>query len=856
VGKESRDLLGRGRPKRVIIVLVVVLAASLAGVSSAHGAFGDVTFEACITGKDSVISPGGPCADNGTSTLTASDSGYSSLTAVAVSNDGRSVYAAALGDDAIARFSRNPSTGELTYDSCLSGDTDLELDPSNPDDDVCDLVPTASSSGTNSGLNEISDIAVSPDDESVYVTAQNDDAVAHFDRDTSTGSLSWVGCITGKTEAGLAGSGACADSGTAESGGTNSGLDGPQALAVTGNSVYAVAQDDTAIVRFNRNPTDPTDPTDPPLGELTYVGCGSKETETAVGGGGTAACAALAIATSGGANSGMDSVSSIDLSPNGESVYVAAFNDHAVTRFARGPAGALTYDECITGEEATGPMPDGNGACESNGTVEPNGLNSGLQSVAQVAVGPDNTSVYATAESGVARFAFDDGTDDVTFEDCITGEDATPDHPVCTEIPTAQQFATNSGLRDASGIVISLDGKSLYTTSGSAGLMGGSADDAIAQFDRDSDTGVLTYRNCITGELASGPEPDGTGACAENPSISTDGVGSGLDGLDDIAATSDGKSIYGVAFGDASVFQLHRENPPDTTIDSGHNGTIADNTPTFNFSSPEPVVSFASFECSVDAVVVPCSVPASSHTTSVLPDGAHSFSVRAFDTFGFPDPDPPSNSFTVDTTAPETTINSGPAAGSTTNDATPSFGFSSSEANSTFACRADGDAFQACNSGSFTAGANLSEGAHTFDVIATDQVGNADPTAATRSFTVDAIAEPPPPPPGDGGDGGGDGNGDGNGGDTDDPNTSIKKKPKKTVKTDDNRVRVTFRFKSDEKGSEFDCKLDKRKWKGCESPKKYKVDEGNHTFKVRATDDAGNTDGTPAKFKWTVKETK
>ena len=35
----------------------------------------------------------------------------------------------------------------------------------------------------------------------------------------------------------------------------------------------------------------------------------------------------------------------------------------------------------------------------------------------------------------------------------------------------------------------------------------------------------------------------------------------------------------------------------------------------------------------------------------------------------------------------------------------------------------------------------------------------------------------------------------------------------------------------------------------CNSPKKYKVKVGKHTFKVRATDQAGNT-GQPAKYKF------
>jgi predicted NUDIX family NTP pyrophosphohydrolase len=94
----------------------------------------------------------------------------------------------------------------------------------------------------------------------------------------------------------------------------------------------------------------------------------------------------------------------------------------------------------------------------------------------------------------------------------------------------------------------------------------------------------------------------------------------------------------------------------------------------------------------------------------------------------------------VDTTPPETTIDSGPSG--PTNDATPTFTFSSNEATSTFRCRVDSGAFAACSSPHTTA--TLSTGAHTFEVRATDDSGNTDLTAAARPFTVDTAAPSAP----------------------------------------------------------------------------------------------------------------
>jgi hypothetical protein len=85
-----------------------------------------------------------------------------------------------------------------------------------------------------------------------------------------------------------------------------------------------------------------------------------------------------------------------------------------------------------------------------------------------------------------------------------------------------------------------------------------------------------------------------------------------------------------------------------------------------------------------------------------------------------------------DTAPPETFIDSGPSG--TTNDPTPTFAFHSSEEGSTFGCRVDGGAWQPCNSPHTTA--ELSDGRHTFEVRATDEAGNTDPTPAARTFTV------------------------------------------------------------------------------------------------------------------------
>jgi hypothetical protein len=105
---------------------------------------------------------------------------------------------------------------------------------------------------------------------------------------------------------------------------------------------------------------------------------------------------------------------------------------------------------------------------------------------------------------------------------------------------------------------------------------------------------------------------------------------------------------------------------------------------------------------------------------------------------------------TIDSTPPQTTIDSGPADGSTTNNQGPTFAFSSDESPSTFQCRlhatgTTAPAFSVCSGpgDAHTPPAPLADGNYTFEVVATDATGNTDPTPAARSFTIDTTTTAP-----------------------------------------------------------------------------------------------------------------
>jgi Ca2+-binding RTX toxin-like protein len=64
------------------------------------------------------------------------------------------------------------------------------------------------------------------------------------------------------------------------------------------------------------------------------------------------------------------------------------------------------------------------------------------------------------------------------------------------------------------------------------------------------------------------------------------------------------------------------------------------------------------------------------------------------------------------------------------------------------------------------------------------------------------------------------------------------------------RRQISFRFTSSEPRSSFRCKLDRKPYRPCRSPRAYRIGPGAHAFRVFAIDAAGNRDPTPALFRF------
>jgi hypothetical protein len=81
------------------------------------------------------------------------------------------------------------------------------------------------------------------------------------------------------------------------------------------------------------------------------------------------------------------------------------------------------------------------------------------------------------------------------------------------------------------------------------------------------------------------------------------------------------------------------------------------------------------------------------------------------------------------------------------------------------------------------------------------------------------------------------------------PATALRRKP---AKRSSDRT-PTFRFGSDEAGASFECRVDKRPFRPCASPFTARaLALGRHSFRVRARDDSGQADPSPAAYSFVV----
>ena len=252
--------------------------------------------------------------------------------------------------------------------------------------------------------------------------------------------------------------------------------------------------------------------------------------------------------------------------------------------------------------------------------------------------------------------------------------------------------------------------------------------------------------------------------------------------------------------------------PPDSFLTSTPNNPTRATDATFVFNCTGGP---CTFECKLDAEI--WSSCASPQNLTGLLEGLHIFQVRAIDAVQNVDASPASYTWEVDLTPPITSLTSKPWDPS--NSDSPEFGFGCNETGCVFQCNLDSGGWPACNSPQAYSG--LSEGGHSFQVRAVDAAGNTEASPSSYTWTIDTTA----------------------------PDTSLTTTPSNPA----NSSSANFAFNGSEANCTFECQLDSGSWTGCASPAAYTgLPEGNHAFKVRARDLAGNMDASAASFAWTI----
>jgi DNA-binding beta-propeller fold protein YncE len=267
---------------------------------------------------------------------------------VTVSPDGQSAYVAAALSDAVAVFDRAPN-GRLTQKPGAAG---------------CISDTGAGPCVDGTALDGAIAVTLSPDGKNAYVASGRSDAVAVFDRaadGTLTQKPGTAGCIS-DTGAGPCVNGAALDA----------ALD--VALSLDGKSAYVPSAFSSAVAVFDRAAD----------GTLTQkrgeAGCISDTGSGRCGDGTT-----------------LDGAQAVTVSPDGKSAYVGSAND-GVTMFDRGPKGRLTQKPgaagCIS-DTGAGPCADGR-ALESptSLTVSPDGQS------AYIASANDGVTMFDRAPNG------------------------------------------------------------------------------------------------------------------------------------------------------------------------------------------------------------------------------------------------------------------------------------------------------------------------------------------------------------------------------------------------------------------------------------------------------------------------
>lgn len=268
--------------------------------------------------------------------------GLDAPNSLAVSPDGRNVYATSRDSSTVTAFARTPKSGALVQlaGGCIAG-------------------PAIPGCAPGRALLAPDVLVASPDGRNVYVGSFFGNEVAAFERDPSSGALTQ-----------LVGTAGCLAETTAEGCGLGIALKSPEGMAISadGTSVYVATALSNALVSLSR---------DLSTGALAQATDGS----------GCIVEAPLTGCTTGTQLAGANAVA---ISPNDESVYVTSLFSNSVTSFTR-----------VTGTTPVTQKP-GTAGCLIFLRAAGCSFGRALKAPEGIAVSPDGAGVYAAAYSSNA----------------------------------------------------------------------------------------------------------------------------------------------------------------------------------------------------------------------------------------------------------------------------------------------------------------------------------------------------------------------------------------------------------------------------------------------------------------------
>jgi DNA-binding beta-propeller fold protein YncE len=441
------------------------------------------------------------------------------------------------------------AVGDYSYRDCFTAESAIAAGTNG-----CTLADVTAAGGTNTGLDDLEDVVASPNGSAVYGTARGDAALVRFDR-AADGALAYRDCFTADSGVPL-GTNECAHAATTGVAGSNTGLDDPRAIAASpdGESLYSIGAEDASILRLDS--------------ALALLGCLTADSAVP---GANGCIAAPSVAGSDGADTGFEGLRDIVVSPEGSSAYAISSANEAILRFDRAADGALAYRDCFTADSG---VAAGTNGCVHAASTANGAANTGFDGFSAAAISPDGASVYGVATNDAAILRFDRAADGaLTYRDCFTADGAVPAGTNgCVRATTSSAVGSNTGFFGPTGVAVSPDNLSVYMVT--------TNDSSILRFDRAAD-GALTYRDCFT---ADSNIAAGVNGCVHAATTGAHGADTGLQALEDVSPSPDGKSVYATGQGDASLVRFDRAADgalgyrdcftADSAVPAGANGCL------------------------------------------------------------------------------------------------------------------------------------------------------------------------------------------------------------------------------------------------------------------------------------------